>query len=140
MFSNILLITIMDKLPTYIIAAIAGVAIGLVLTRNKDQAKDVLKPIPAEDFKNNMRKGQLIDLRSEEDFKTKRINGSKNYPKRKILSKNTRLRLDQPVFIYCNDGSYSKRISKKLVKKGYYPVYVLESGFKEWPFSTKSDK
>ncbi|MBI9009482.1 MAG: rhodanese-like domain-containing protein [Tenericutes bacterium] len=118
-----------------------GLLVGyMIATRGKNQNKDSLVYLNAEDFRQNMRKGQLIDLRSKEDFEKERINGSRNFPKREILGSLFKLRADQPVFLYNETGTGTvKSVANKLAKKGFKPVYILKEGFQEWPFIKKSN-
>jgi rhodanese-related sulfurtransferase len=117
-----------------------GLLVGyMIATRGKNKNVDTLIFMSADDFRQNMRKGQLIDIRTKEAFETERINGSRNFPKREILSSLTKIRTDQPVFLYGDaDAGLVKRVGKKLGKKGFYPIYVLKDGFEKWPFSKKT--
>jgi len=117
-----------------------GLLVGyMIATRGKNKNKDALVFLNSEDFRQNMRKGQLIDLRSEEAFKKERINGSRNFPKRQILSNLFKLRADQPVFLYAEKTNGAiKSVANKLAKKGFNPIYILKDGFEEWPFTKKN--
>jgi rhodanese-related sulfurtransferase len=118
---------------------VLGISLGLLLAfaRNKKKQGGLLF-LSAEEFRKNMRRGQLIDIRSEEEYKNEKINGSRNYPKKQVFGNLYLLRTDQPVFLYGNkDQGLVKRVGKKLMRKGYYPVYVLKGGLDEWPFPKK---
>ena len=52
-----------------------------------------------------MRKGQLIDIRKEEQHKDGKILGSRNFPKREILHNLFKLRADQAVFLYSDSDT-----------------------------------
>jgi len=113
-----------------------GLGIALAARKNYDYSKIII--LNAEDFRLNMRKGQLIDIRSESEFAVKRINGSRNFPHKTVFQNLSRLRLDQPIFLYDITQSKSiKAISRKLIRKGFHPVYVLAGGFDKWHFSVK---
>jgi rhodanese-related sulfurtransferase len=118
-----------------------GLLVGyFIATRGKNPNKEALVYLNAEDFQKNMRKGQLIDLRSADAFKTERINGSRNFPKKEILSTLFKLRSDQPVFLYSDTvNGVVKKVANKLAKKGYKPIYILKEGFVNWPFSKKTN-
>ena len=118
-----------------------GLLVGyMIATRGKNQNKDSLVFLSSEDFRQNMRKGQLIDLRTQESYKKERINGSRNFPKREILGNLFKLRADQPVFLYAETGSGTvKSVANKLAKKGFKPVYILKDGFQAWPFAKKTN-
>ena len=130
-------LAIQDAL-NWIIPIALGLFIGyLIATRKKTSGDDIVM-LEAEDFRANMRKGQLIDIRPEDDFKLNKINGSRSFPKRSITQNLFKLRADQAVFLYSNsDSGQIKSVAKKLVKKGYKPVYVLKGGLPSWPFATK---
>ncbi|MFA7075926.1 MAG: rhodanese-like domain-containing protein [Candidatus Izemoplasmatales bacterium] len=126
------------KVTDYIIPIILGVGIGLVIAfwRNSKGIKATY--LVPEDFRANMRKGQLIDIRSKEEFTKERINGSRNFPKRTVFQSMHLLRADQPVFIYANqDKGIVKAVGRKLMKKGFHTVYILSGGFENWPYPKK---
>ncbi len=115
-----------------------GLLIGyFIATRNKDY-KNHLHLLEAEEFRANMRKGQLIDIRKDANFNQEKINGSRNFPGRSILADLFKLRKDQAVFIVGEtDKGLVRRVAGKLAKKGYTPVYILKNGFQQWPYSKK---
>jgi len=115
-----------------------GLLVGFFIATRKSVDPDAVIYLSAEEFRQNMRKGQLIDIRPVEDFKKEKINGSRNFPKREVMGNLSKLRADQAVFLYSSTGKGKiKTISKKLAKKGFKPVYVLKDGFDEWPFIKK---
>lgn len=118
-----------------------GLVVGIMITMRKKYDFSQIIFLEAEEFRLNMRKGQLLDIRKSDVFDKKRINGSRNFPGRSILSQLSRLRHDQAVFLYHDDcGNRVKGIAKKLIKKGFHPVYVLKGGLEKWPFPLKEDK
>jgi len=123
---------------SFIIPIILGITIGLLIAFRRNSGN--LKPIflEAEEFRANMRKGQLIDIRNKDDFSKEKINGSRNFPNREVFQSLHLLRKDQPVFLY-GESSYGKvkSVSKKMMKKGFKPVYILVGGLDEWPFPKK---
>jgi rhodanese-related sulfurtransferase len=122
----------------YILPIILGISIGLLIAFKRNSGSYKLIYLDAEEFRSNMRKGQLIDIRSKEDFTQEKINGSRNFPKREVLQSLHLLRKDQPIFIYGNtDKGQIKSVGKKLMKKGFKPVYVLVGGLDNWPFVKK---
>lgn len=118
----------------------SGLLLGwfIATRRNNFDNKNQVIDLSAEDFRANMRKGQLIDIRTEEDYAVEKILGSRNFPKRSITQNLFKLRTDQAVFIYDNnDKGRIRSVANKLVKKGYKPVYILKEGFSNWPFIKK---
>lgn len=115
-----------------------GLLIGyFIATRDKSGGDNIIY-MEAEEFRSNMRKGQLIDVRSEEQYNESKILGSRNFPKRQLLQNLFKIRTDQAVFLYADtDRGTIRSVAKKLVKKGYKPIYILKGGFTNWPFIKK---
>ncbi len=115
-----------------IIAVIVGVAMGLVIVAKRNVNHDAIHIINREDFVKNMRKGQLVDLRKKEDFEQKKIKGARNFKPNQIATKNSKLRKDQSVYLYCSNGKKSNRTAKKMSKEGFKNIYILEKGFENY--------
>ena len=119
---------------------VLGLLVGVLLAgrKNVDYSKIVrLKP---EEFRQNMRKGQLIDIRTETQHDTRRISGSRNFPKMSAFQNLSKLRTDLAVFVYDEtDSGLLRRFSKKLICKGFVRVYCLQGGLKQWPFNLKEE-
>jgi rhodanese-related sulfurtransferase len=117
-----------------------GLLVGVLLAgrKNVDYSKIVrLKP---EEFRQNMRKGQLIDIRTESQFEARRINGSRNFPKMSAFQNLSKLRPDLAVFVYDEtDSILLRRFCKKLIRKGFVRVYCLQGGLKQWPYNLKEE-
>ena len=121
-----------DLLIQYGIPIVLGLWIGWLLTRRKRQAimQTERHLIHYETFKQNMRKGQLVDIRKKEAFEADRIKGARNFSVSYLKSKRqTQIRKDKPLFLYCQNGRKSYRAAKKLTKRGFRSIYVLEGGF-----------
>jgi len=117
-----------------------GLLVGVLISSRKKYDYSQIVELGAEEFRLNMRKGQLIDIRKEEEFKVKKINGSRNFPGRSVFQSLHRLRNDQPVFLYDNTGSHqTKSVARKLIKKGYKPIYLLTGGLEGWPYPLKEE-
>ncbi len=117
-----------------------GLVIGVIFATRKKYDFSQIILLKPDEFRLNMRKGQLLDIRSEADFTKGRINGSRNFPKRTMSGNLYKFRTDQPVFLYDQTNSGLVRsLARKLIKKGFHPVYLLEDGFVKWPFSIKED-
>lgn len=123
---------------TWVVVIGAGLLLGWLISRRNSSNKDEIIDLKAEDFSANMRKGQLIDIRPEEAWKNGRINGSRNFPKREILHNLFKLRTDQPVFLCAEkDSGQVRSVARKLLRKGYKPIYILLGGMKDWPYQLK---
>jgi rhodanese-related sulfurtransferase len=123
---------------TWLIPIGLGLLIGALIAARKQHDYTKIIVLKAEEFRQNMRKGQLIDLRGESDFAAKRINGSRDFPKMTVFQNLFKLRKDQPVFLYdATDSLLLKRVARKMIRKGLRPIYLLSGGLEKWPFSFK---
>lgn len=114
------------------IAVAAGLGIGWLLVRNKNVDFSKLHVINLDDFKNNMRKGQLVDIRKKEAYEEGHIKGARNFKPSTLTAKYSKLRKDQSVYLYCQNGRKSKRVGKKLIRKEFGDVFVLDGGFNNY--------
>lgn len=112
-----------------LLAVAAGLGLGWLLMRSNSVDYTKIHVINATDFKTNMRKGQLVDLRKADAYEQDRIKGARNFRPKEITSKYTKLRTDQSVYLYCQNGKVSKRIAKKLAKQAFPDIYILDGGF-----------
>ncbi len=77
---------------------------------------------------------QLVDVRTQKEFKVSHLKGSQNIcvtdrdfdEKVKTLDKN------RPVYVYCKKGVRSANAAKKLRKMGFTKVYDMEGGILLW--------
>lgn len=126
------------EFSSFILPIVLGISIGLLIAFKRNSAGLKLIYLEAEEFRANMRKGQLLDIREKEVFTKERINGSRNFPKKEIFQNLHLIRKDQPIFLYSDtEKGLIKTVGKKLMKKGYRPVYVLIGGLDNWPFPKK---
>lgn len=82
----------------------------------------------------------LIDVRTEEEYKEKRIAGSILIPDYEI---DKRAESDLPdknalILIYCRSGRRSADAANKLIDMGYTNVYDF-GGIIDWPYDTIND-
>jgi len=111
------------------LAIVAGLVLGWLLMRNKNIDYSRIHIINKEDFVQNMRKGQLIDIRKKDAFEQDKIKGARNFRPNEVTSKYSKLRKDLSIYVYCQNGKKSKRLSKKLAKANFKDVYILDGGF-----------
>ena len=114
---------------TWVITIAVGITLGLLLNNRKPTNKDAIHIVNEKDFKDNMRKGQLVDVRKKEDYEQGHIKGARNFQKRHLIGKYSKLRRDQSVFLYCNDGKQSFKIARQMSKDDFRNIYVLDGGF-----------
>lgn len=85
-----------------------------------------------EDFKENLRKKQLIDVRDKDEYNAGHILGARNIPFYEIKQRHIELRKDQPIYLY-EDGTYAAyRAAIELRKHDFEELYVLKGGYKNW--------
>ena len=81
----------------------------------------------------------LLDVRTPEEFRERRIPGSINIPNETIGTEEIPELPDkgQLILIYCRSGNRSKQASEKLVSLGYTNI-VEFGGINDWPGDTIS--
>ena len=117
---------------SYVITISLGLIIGFLIVSYRKVDRSAYHVINKEDFKSNMRKGQLIDVRKKDEFKVKKIKGARNFTVGQLSGKYGKLRRDASIYLYCNNGRKSLRAAKKMTKQGYKNIYILENGFNNY--------
>ncbi len=75
----------------------------------------------------------LIDVRTKQEFKTERIPHSILADEKKVLmSMIDTLDREQPLFVYCDEGTRSFTACMILADNGFKNIYNLEKGLIEW--------
>jgi rhodanese-related sulfurtransferase len=110
------------------LAIVLGLGLGWLMMRNQGKDFSKISVLKRKDFVENMRKGQLVDIRKKAAFEQDKIKGARNFTSGQLTQKVSRLRKDRPVYLYCQNGKKSKRVSRNLIRKNYHQVYVLEGG------------
>lgn len=88
------------------------------------------------DYKNaktileNNNKCILLDVRSEQEYKEGHLEGSINIPLYDINEEIEKIipNRNNPIIVYCQSGSRSKKAINTLFKKGYEELYNIEGG------------
>jgi rhodanese-related sulfurtransferase len=120
----------------WIIAAVFGVLVYFIITRVIFKTR--LKTLTEEQFKENMRKVQLIDVREPQEYENGHILGARNIPLSQMKMRLVEIRKDKPVYLYCASGIRSTRAATLLTKKGYEDLNHLKGGFKKWTGKVKT--
>jgi rhodanese-related sulfurtransferase len=124
----------------WILPITLGLLVGIIFSMRRRYDYSQVIILEPDEFRQNMRKGQLIDIRPEIDYKARKINGSRNYPKQSIFQNLSRFRRDQAIFIYDENHTKSvKSVARKLLRKGFQPVYILSGGLKKWNYPLKEN-
>ncbi|MFW9879159.1 MAG: FAD-dependent oxidoreductase, partial [Candidatus Thorarchaeota archaeon] len=74
--------------------------------------------------------GLLLDVRTEEEFTARNIEGSVNIPIEELRKRLNELSIDKPIYIYCEVGYRSYLALRILLQSGFKEVYELTGGFK----------
>jgi len=76
----------------------------------------------------------LLDVRSDDEFRSGHIPGAKNVPHNEIGDwlRNQSLPPDTAIVVYCETGSRSGTVQQVLIDKGFTSVRHLEGDMKAW--------
>ena len=102
--------------------------------------KSAAKLVTQEEFQENMRGAQIIDVREKVDYDYGHINGARNIPITMFKQRFQGLRKDQPIYLCDANGIASYRAARMLRKNGYTDLYMLKGGYKKWTGKIKSKK
>lgn len=122
---------------------INGVLLAILLAMGINElylrimAKRSAKTITEEEFREGMRKAQIIDVREKDSFDAGHILGARSMPYTTIKTTLNSIRKDQPVYIYDQKKSLSIRTANQLRKNGYKNLYILKGGYEGWTGKTK---
>lgn len=96
--------------------------------------------LESEEFKKDLRKKQLVDVREKDDFDAGHILGARNIPFFEIKQRHVELRKDQPIYLY-EAGTYAAyRAAIELRKHGFENLFVLKDGYDNWEGRIKRNK
>lgn len=102
--------------------------------------KNAATALESEEFRKDLRRVQLIDVRDKDEFDAGHILGARNMPFYEIKQRHVELRKDQPIYLY-EDGKYAAyRAAIQLKKHGFEDLYVLKEGYKNWDGRIKRNK
>ncbi len=100
--------------------------------------RKIVKTLTEEQFREDYRKAQLIDVREPNEFEAGHILGARNIPLSQMKVRLKELRPDKPVYLYCQSGMRSGRAAQFLYRKGYKDLSHLQGGFKKWSGKVKT--
>lgn len=95
------------------------------------------KVLEEDEFREGMRKAQVIDVREKDVFDGGHILGARSMPYTTLKQTMGSLRKDQPIYIYDQRKSLAVRTAHKLKKNGYENLYILKGGYDDWKGKTK---
>jgi rhodanese-related sulfurtransferase len=124
-----------DNLVLAALIIISGIALFMPTLSTLISGKG-LTPIDATIWINR-RKANVIDLRTEEDFKLGHLPNAKNVALENLESSLKSLKLEQkyPVVVIGRGPAHSQKAAKELRALGYQEVGVLEGGINAWQTS-----
>ena len=96
--------------------------------------------ITEEEFKEGMRRAQVIDVREKNEFDAGHILGARNIPYTTFAQSVGGIRKNVPIYLYDNTKTLSVRAANKLRKQGYTNIYILKTGYSDWSGKTKQKK
>ncbi|WP_279259738.1 rhodanese-like domain-containing protein [Enterococcus faecalis] len=103
----------------------------------KIMVKCSAKMLTEEEFKETMRKAQVIDVREKDTFDAGHILGARSMPYSMLKTTIGSLRKDQPVYLYDQKKALSIRAANLLRKNGYTDIYILKGGYDGWTGKVK---
>ncbi|MBU3600160.1 rhodanese-like domain-containing protein [Polynucleobacter sp. 30F-ANTBAC] len=82
----------------------------------------------------NQRNAQIVDIRTDQEYKTGHIANSKHLPLAELDGGIPKLRLDarKPVILVCLSGSRANTAARKFKKAGFDEVACMEGGVSAW--------
>ncbi len=100
---------------------------------------DEIDILDREEYKKAISKGkvQLVDVRTKREFMSGHIKGAKNidfFQGPAFGAAFSKLKKDQPIYLYCQTGNRSQKAARKLVKMGFTKVYDLRGGYRIWNY------
>lgn len=124
----------------WIFPIVVIVALILYVLGRQLYQKTFLTTLTEEEFKQDYRKAQLIDVREPNEFDGGHILGARNIPMTQMKMRKSEIRKDKPVYLYCQSGMRSARAANMLKKMGHKDLYQLKGGFKKWTGKVKKKK
>lgn len=104
------------------------------------RGKKVAHIVESDEFKQGLRKGQVIDLRDSAEFGRSHILGARNMPFAQFKLYENALRKDAPVYLYDTTKAMPIRIAARLKKEGFNDIYILKGGYSKWDGKKKTKK
>lgn len=104
------------------------------------RGKKVAHIVESNEFKQGLRKGQIVDLRDSDAFERSHILGARNMPFAQFQLYENALRKDAPVYLYDTTKAMPIRIAARLKKQGFNDIYILKGGYSKWDGKKKTRK
>jgi rhodanese-related sulfurtransferase len=103
----------------------------------KGNQSDAIQILDRDAYKNAISKAkvQLVDVRTAGEFRSGHIKGARNvdYFRSSTFGEAfSKMKKDEPVYLYCQSGNRSQKAARKLVGMGFSEVYDLRGGYRMW--------
>lgn len=80
----------------------------------------------------NSRDVQIVDVRSEAEFRGGSLRNARNIPLAQLAAQAAQLPKDKPALVVCQRGSRASMAAVKLKSAGIQEVYILGGGLDAW--------
>ncbi len=111
-----------------ILAAAYGILIVVLFNlffKRRRETKEHISKVSAPEFNKLKSGGQLIDVRTKEEYNTEHIVGARNIPIKNFENIETKLIKDKSILVYAKNGRAALKAAYKLVKKGFSNIIVM---------------
>ena len=95
------------------------------------------KTITEEEFREGMRRAQVLDVREKDAFTAGHILGARSLAYTTLSQTMSSIRKDMPIYLYDARRTMAVRTAVKLKKNGFTDVYILKGGYNKWSGKTK---
>lgn len=82
------------------------------------------KIISGKDLEENLENFDIIDVRTEEEYKLGHVEGAINIPYDEILDNLDRINKDKPTIVYCRSNARAEIASLSLKSAGFPYIYI----------------
>ena len=106
--------------------------LGWACRPNAVSTAESLTPAQAADWLKQNPQGQLIDVRTPEEYAPEHIKGAKLIPVQELESRLPEIKKDKPVLLYCHSGRRSTQAFQLLKDKGFTNLFQIAGGITAW--------
>lgn len=103
-------------------------------------ADNILKGFVKPKYYEDLKDAYLVDVRKENEFRLKTIEGAINLSPKQIRENNDIIPKDKKVILFCNRGFQSYVTSRILLQSGFDNVFSLSGGFSFYKEQKKNEK
>lgn len=134
-------LVIMNGFDVFSIILWAGLIIyGIFWLYRFIEGKRAATVLTSEEFRKDIRKVQVVDIRETPEFEAGHILGARNIAFSQFKERYRELRKDQPIYLYDQRNIISGRAAAVLKKNGYKNIYTLKGGYDNWDGKIKKGR